>query len=305
MAQTVFTSTVDNHLLDASALDTTAVLRGIAGSDTLIGGSAADRLDGGLGADLLQGGAGNDQFFVTLGKDLGVGQYDTIEGGTGSDELIITLNSAQLGTAEMKTELARLKTFLADHGSDPTGHFISDVLHVDLSGVESARLRVDGVMKTLADVLPVQHGPITFNDLTGSEGAIPDGYMGFDWKVPGDNMYALDGTTYDDQDSGYAKLAAVTGSIVAYNPYASAPIDIHKTDGSDFIFDKVSAASAWNESQDVVFHGYNNGQLVGELAVTLTNQGPTLVDVDWGAIDDLQIEVLNGDHVTFDNFYMG
>lgn len=302
MAQTVFTSTVDNHLLDASALNTPAVLRGIAGSDTLIGGSAADRLDGGLGADLLQGGAGNDQFFVAVGKDLVAGQYDTIEGGTGTDELIITLNSAQLGTTEMKAELARLKTFLADHGSDPTAHFISDVLHVDLSGVEAARLRVDGVMKTLAEVLPTTAANITFDDLSGEQ-SLQDGYMGFNWKVPGENMYVLDGTTYGD-GSGYTALANSTGGMVAFNPYASAPIDISKTDGSDFTFDKVSAASAWNTTQDVVFRGYNDGVLVGEYAVTLTNQGPTLVDVSWGAIDNLHIDVLNGDHVTFDNFYM-
>ena len=78
------------------------------------------------------------------------GQYDIIEGGIGSDELIITLNSAQLGTAAVMTELAHLKTFLAAHGTDPTAHFISDVLHVDLSGVEATRLRVDGVVKVLA-----------------------------------------------------------------------------------------------------------------------------------------------------------
>ncbi|MFC7478470.1 hypothetical protein ACFQS7_29390 [Dankookia sp. GCM10030260] len=159
MVQNVFTGGADDNQLDASAFTTTVVLRGLAGRDILIGGSGADRIDGGLGADLLQGGAGNDQFFVALGKDLVAGQYDIIEGGTGNDELIITLNSAQLGTAEMKVELARLKTFLADHGSDPTAHFISDVLHVDLSGVEAARLRVDGVMKTLAEVVPDQPLP--------------------------------------------------------------------------------------------------------------------------------------------------
>jgi Ca2+-binding RTX toxin-like protein len=299
MAQTVFTGDADDNLLDASALTTSAVLRGGAGSDTLIGGAGNDRLDGGLGADLLQGGAGNDQFFVALGKDLSAGQYDTIEGGTGNDELIITLSSAQLANADLLAELARLRTFLADQGSDPLAHFVSDVLHFDLSGVEGTRLRVDGVLKTLDEVIP----DITFNDLSGGE-LIPDGYMGFNWKVPEDNLYVLDGTTYDEQTSGYTNLANVTGGMVAYNPYAAAPIDITKSDGSDFVFDKVSVASAWNEAQDVIFLGYNDGVLVGEQAVTLTNLGPALVDVSWGAIDHLQIQVLNGNHVTFDNFFM-
>lgn len=166
MVQTIFACTTGNNLLDASALTTTAVLRGGDGNDTLIGGSGDDRLAAGPGINLLQGGAGNDQFFTTLGNHLGAGQYDTIEGGSGNDELIITLNSAQLGTVAVKDELGRLKDFLAAHGSDEHAHFISDVLHIDMSGVEATRLRVDGVVKTLADVVPAHGDGIVF--MTGS-----------------------------------------------------------------------------------------------------------------------------------------
>ena len=159
MAQTVFRGTANSDRLDASAFTTTVVMSGGAGSDTLIGGAGNDRLDGGLGADLLQGGAGNDQFFVALGRDLGVGQYDTIEGGTGLDKLVLTLNAAQLASAVVQAELILLRRFLANHGSDPAAHFVSEALHFDISGVENLRVRVDGVMKTLDQVLGVNRAP--------------------------------------------------------------------------------------------------------------------------------------------------
>jgi hypothetical protein len=310
MTQTILDGTRFNDLLDASALTTTAILHGGTGSDTLLGGSGNDRLDGGLGADLMRGGGGNDQFFAWLGNDLAAGQRDTIEGGSGSDELIINLKSTELTSAAVQADITLLRSFLADHGSDQTAHFITDALHFDLSGVEQVRLRVDGVLKTLAEAeasfgppINVVHAPITFEDLNvGNAQAIPDGYKGFDWKVPGENLYAMQATT--NPGSGYETGSVSPGSWVAFNPYALAPIDIQRHDHGDFILDKLSATSAFNVAQDVVFRGYNNGVLVGEDAVTLNSRGPTLVDVAWGTIDDLQIHVLNGNRIVLDNLYM-
>jgi hypothetical protein len=126
-----------------------AVLRGAQGDDTLLGGSGADRLSGNGGHDVLFGGAGNDQFFTALTR----GKWDTIDGGTGQDSLCITLNSAQLARGDVKAALAALNTFLTHTvPADPTAHFISNTLHLDLTGVERASVRVDGVVKTLAEV---------------------------------------------------------------------------------------------------------------------------------------------------------
>ncbi len=154
MSQTIILGGAAEDFLDYSHFATSVVLRGGAGRDTLTGGLGDDRLDGGQGADLLRGGAGQDLFSVALGNDLGTGERDTVKGGAGIDELIITLSSTQLAGAAVKADLALLKDFLASQGSDPTQHFVSDVLHLDLSGVEQVRLRVDGVLRGLADVLP-------------------------------------------------------------------------------------------------------------------------------------------------------
>jgi hypothetical protein len=149
--QTTFTGTAGDNLIDESLAATSVVLRGLGGDDTLIGGAGNDRFDGGLGMDQMFGGAGNDSFFLALGRDLTGAQCDLIDGGVGVDEVIFTINAAQAASAAMKGALAALKQFLA--APNPGAHFISYVLHVDLTGVEAARVRVDGVMKTLADLL--------------------------------------------------------------------------------------------------------------------------------------------------------
>jgi Ca2+-binding RTX toxin-like protein len=147
MPQTNFDGTAGNDLLDASGLTTAAFLRGGAGNDTLLGGAGNDRLDGGLGRDLLRGGAGDDVFYVTLGRDLGTGERDSIEGGTGNDQLSFTLSAAQAALADIQAELARLVVFLATtFTTDPTAHFTSDTLHLDLLGIEAVTVRAEGAM---------------------------------------------------------------------------------------------------------------------------------------------------------------
>jgi len=62
MAQFIFQGTAGNDLLDASGVgrQDVAVMRGLAGNDTLIGSGSNDSLQGGLGNDLLLGGSGFD-----------------------------------------------------------------------------------------------------------------------------------------------------------------------------------------------------------------------------------------------------
>lgn len=88
-----------NDRVDASALTGLAlVLNGLAGNDTLIGGSAVDSINGGEGndsisgnggADQISGGAGNDWLSGNMGNDVinGGDDQDTLLGGAGNDEL--------------------------------------------------------------------------------------------------------------------------------------------------------------------------------------------------------------------------
>jgi len=67
VAQFVFQGTAGNDLLDASGVARTdvAVLRGLAGNDTLIGGTGNDSLQGGAGNDLMLGNTGFDSAVYT------------------------------------------------------------------------------------------------------------------------------------------------------------------------------------------------------------------------------------------------
>ena len=152
IAQTVVTGTPGNDMIDASTHTDSVVLRAGAGADTVLGGSGNDRIDGGPGADFLSGGAGNDSFFETFDPQAADGR-DTIDGGTGTDQLFLTLGTYQL-TPAVVAELHRLEDFTILHGSDGTAHFTSDLLHLDMTNVEVARLRLDGAITTIEAVTP-------------------------------------------------------------------------------------------------------------------------------------------------------
>ena len=72
------------------------MIRGLQGSDRLVGGADSDRLSGGGGSDRLEGGldndflrgdAGNDRLFGGAGDDILIGgaNNDAISGGSGND----------------------------------------------------------------------------------------------------------------------------------------------------------------------------------------------------------------------------
>ena len=147
MTETVFRATAAGGTIDASARATSVVLRGAIGDDRLVGGAGADRVGGGLGHNEIFGGGGNDQLHTVLSPLA----YDTVDGGTGTDSLYIALNSEQY-TPSVRLGLAALKTFITDTVvSDPSAHFSNATLHLDLTGVERAFLRLDGVVTNLAD----------------------------------------------------------------------------------------------------------------------------------------------------------
>ena len=80
---------VSDNLIDTSAFDGMAVLEGLGGNDTLIGGDADDFLQGGSGNDLILGNGGNDLLRGHDGDDTlrGGNGNDTLEGGDGNDGL--------------------------------------------------------------------------------------------------------------------------------------------------------------------------------------------------------------------------
>jgi len=146
---TVLAGGAGSDVLDASGTGAAiiAVLRGGDGNDTMLGGAGNDRFSGDAGADSMAGGGGNDQFFGTLDKVFG-GPRDSIDGGAGADELILVVGSPLL-TAAVKAEIAALSAYLL--AGVPGAHFVSDVFHLDVWNLETARVRLDGTLLALTD----------------------------------------------------------------------------------------------------------------------------------------------------------
>jgi VCBS repeat-containing protein len=151
---------------------------------------------------------------------------------------------------------------------------------------------------------------IDFEDLADNNFlAIVDGYHGFNWDVPGNNLFSANGSTHPVSNSGFKHA----GSIVAFTPFGLEPVTISRTDGTDFIFDKVELTAAWESWETIQVSGYNDGALVGTSTVGTTDDGPTAFDPNWGAIDTLQFDVIassgvtetgiRGQHFIFDNFH--
>ncbi|MFZ4406886.1 MAG: hypothetical protein ACOYOH_06080 [Paracraurococcus sp.] len=311
MTQTVYNGTAGNDLIVAAAetIEDIAVFRAGAGSDTCIGGDGNDRFDGGTGADSLDGAGGNDQFFITLDNAPGVGAHDTIDGSSGVDQIIIAASGYQLSTL-VQAEFARLQLFLADDAATPGSVFSSDVLKLDMTAVEVASIRLDGVLTALT---ATHAGPITFDDL--ADGAMVDyNYNGFDWLAGGVALLAaVDPAAGGLSSSGFG-TGLITPANVATNLFEYEPIDIFKDDGSLFTFLQVQAISAWNSSQTVVFEGYRGGALIGSVTAILNDLAPTKVQANWGQIDTLEIHTTSatadataassGNNIVFDNFWL-
>ncbi|TCZ61364.1 hypothetical protein [Roseicella aquatilis] len=150
ITQAVIDGTAGDDLLDGSGWSIPLAFRYSTGSDTMLGGSANDRFAFSGGHDSLSGGAGNDAFF-SLFDPTASGARDRVDGGAGRDTLGVFINSNQV-TSAVVSELRLLQQHLADHGGDGT-HFTSDLLHLDITGIEAVIIKENGVNATLSDWL--------------------------------------------------------------------------------------------------------------------------------------------------------
>jgi len=180
--------------------------------------------------------------------------------------------------------------------SDGNGGITTKIININITGVnDNPAPNPDDQKKDNGTTLHID-----FEDLKGSvEIPIPDNYYGFDWYVPGNNLYVLDGTNYPS--SGYQ----IAGTEVAYTPSALDPLVITRHDQGLFIFEGVELTSAWESSQNITLEGWFDGALIYSENTTIYNTIVTEVNVAWGAIDTLVIDNVldNGnDHLVLDNF---
>ncbi len=167
----VLTGGVKANLLNASAFTNVAVLNGLGGNDTLIGGSGIDSMNGGEGNDSLLGNNGNDTLNGGANDDIldgGVGN-DVLLGEEGNDSVVGGLGNDGLdggnGNDTLKGEAGH-DTILGGAGTDQL-----------LGGIENDLLLGEADRDTLtgddgADSLSGGTGKNTFIDVDPDEGDV-------------------------------------------------------------------------------------------------------------------------------------
>ena len=282
MIQKVYDGTLGNDYLDASAegAKDIAVFRAAAGSDTCIGGAGADRFDGGAGANLMFGGGGNDAFFIARDNATG-GARDSIDGGTGTDLLNIAMGAYQV-TDAMKAEIARLDTYL--HG-DTTQHFVSDLFHVDMVNVETATIRLDGVIKTLAAVAGPTPVTIGFEGADPGNGNVSDPFTisesGFVFAVDFGDVFDAVNVIANGLD-----LSANGGAVLSTYGYGSFFTSITRADNGVFALDSVMDRG-WNAGDTGTIQGFHAGTKIYELTVSSTSWHTDTLN--WTGLDQVKV----------------
>ncbi|KOP25513.1 exosortase [Hapalosiphon sp. MRB220] len=146
---------------------------------------------------------------------------------------------------------------------------------------------------------------VTFDDLSGSQNTVSNGYAGLNWE----NFYHLDTASFIP--SGYVN-GTVSPTKVAYNGFGD-PAVISTVDDI-FDFNSTYLTAAWNDDLTVLVEGYTGG-IFGEKkysqTVVVNTKTPTLFTFDFLGIDYLRFTSSggnnagyngNGTHFAIDNF---
>jgi Immunoglobulin domain len=120
---------------------------------------------------------------------------------------------------------------------------------------------------------------VTFDNLSGSSGQVPDGYNNLTWG----NFYCLDGLTYG-QPSGYT-AGVVSSPNIVYNGYGS-PAAISSVAPFDFLSAYLTAA--WNDNLHFELKGYNGNTLVYDNTYALNAATPTLIRFNYLGVTSVQ-----------------
>jgi len=165
------------------------------------------------------------------------------------------------------------------------------------------------VTLAVGEGFPVTPLSVGFEDLAGvvanpiEVGNIPDGYQGFDWDIAGDALN-LTGFSLGDVQPGSGYAIGVSGNWAAALE-ARAPnafLDIHRSDGGGFVWERAFVTSAVAPQQDVTIIGLNDGAIVGTLSLQATDQINTQVAPGWTDPLDHLLIVGAGGPLVFDNF---
>jgi len=273
-------------------------LRGGAGDDTLRGGSGDDTLKGGEGDDILEGNSGNDVLFGDAGND-------SLTGGSGADHFVFTDDGSFDRVTDFNNDEDVIR--LVDFGVASFDELLAAATFTfggDSTLIEMGdnRLEVNGLVEAEMDASDFDYQVLLdFEDLPNAASALviysPTPYQGF---VFDPLLVYLNGDTYS-VESGYTLMGSQVG-LYANRFEGGGPLLIEGAEGQDFTFDSVELTAAWDQNFNVYISGYNDGALIATEHLVLNDYEVTLFDPQWGLIDELVLDVPDGNQVVFDNF---
>jgi hypothetical protein len=277
MAQIAMDGTNGPDRLDGSGSADTLVIRGFDGDDTLYGGLKGDRIAGGDGHNVLYGGDGNDGFFISPIE------YNTIYGGNGTDLIAIQLTVEQYATPEIRAALSQLDYFMAKQPADPTTVFVNEALHLEMSGIEQALVRVDATINPVASLVPGAFAVIFQNDTASYLGT--DYTLGSRWVVDGANF--VRGETFATVERAWHIIGSAdfNGDLkadVLWQHETTGAISVWTMDGDTFLSGSTvltpEAGAGWEVFGTGDFTGDGRAEIL--MARTVTDPGTGLAYAD-------------------------
>lgn len=124
---------------------------------------------------------------------------------------------------------------------------------------------------------------LTFDDLPGTQGVIPNGYGGLNWS----NFGYVDGPVVAP-NSGYNN-AWVSCCNTAYNEFGTAAMTM-----DPFTFNSAYFTGAWNDGLNITIVGKLGGVTEDTTSFTVNTSGPTLETFNWSNIDELDFSSSGG-----------
>jgi Ca2+-binding RTX toxin-like protein len=177
-----------------------AIVHGLDGNDTLIGGDGDDFLSGWVGNDQLDGGNGNDELS-------GLDGNDTLKGGAGNDELFGEAGDDLLigGVGDDSyyvEDTGDIIQEVANGGTDTIRALITLTLG---NNIENAALEVGSITVTGNALANVINGSVGEDEIIGAAGNdLLSGFLADDTLIGGDGDDVIEGGLGADTMSGGA-----------------------------------------------------------------------------------------------------
>jgi hypothetical protein len=144
-----------------------------------------------------------------------------------------------------------------------------------------------------------QAAVITFDDLSGGESPIANGYAGLNWN----NFWSLDGVHYGS--SGYQN-GVVSANRVAFNAYG----DPASLSGNGFSLYSGEFTAAWNDGLQIRADAVFEGGATSSVTFTANTSGPINEVFGWNNLSSVTFTSFggtagpwgfNGEHFALDN----